>query len=118
MDVVFVFYNDGSAIGLPLKADDFGMTDFAVNDDLRFGVVGVGLMDFLLKFENYRASGIDDCDVVAACNFVGARRFAMRTKKNADIVEVLELVVLDGDEAEASESVDFLPIVDYVAKAI
>ena len=67
MDVVFVFNDNGFAFGLTFEADDFGMANLAIDDDLSIGVGGVGLMDFLLQFEHYGTSGIDDSDVVALC---------------------------------------------------
>ena len=74
--------------------------------------------DFLLQLQDHGTGGIDDLDVVAVRYLVGFGRFAMGTEQDLHVVELLELVVVDGDESEFLQALALHAVVHDVAKAI
>lgn len=54
--------DDSGAIGLSDQSQDFGMSRFAIYDDLGIARFGVYLLDAALQLQNDRAGGIYDVD--------------------------------------------------------
>ena len=62
---------------LAYEAQDLCVARPAEDDDLAAVALLIFLLDALLQLENYRAGGVDDFDVIAACDIVGLGRFTM-----------------------------------------
>ena len=111
------FYHDGLSVGLTHQSQHLGMSVLSVYHDLSamLRVVVVLLLDALLQAEHHRTSGIDDFDVVLACQFVGGRWFAMGAEQHLHVVQLGKLLVVDGDEAHLLQTFAFLTVVYDVA---
>lgn len=103
---------------LPHQAKDFGMTVFAKYHYL--GIVGSIVLspDATLQSQHHGAGGIDNLDIVALGKLVGLGRFAMGSQQDFDIVELGELLMVDGDESFGMEAFYFHAVVYDIAKAI
>ena len=110
-------------LGLAHEAQHLGMAPLAVDDDLGRGLAGLGVaviggVDALLQLEHHGAGGIDDVDAVAARGFVGLRRLAVGTQQHLHVVQLLELVVGDGLQADVGQAVHLGGVVHDVAQAV
>ena len=109
-------------MGLADEAEDFGVSPLAVDDNLRCRpvrlVAVIGGMDALLQFEHYRAGGVDDFDAVAAGGFIGLRRFAVCPEQHFHVVQLLQLLVGNGLQTTAGETVHLGSIVHNVTQAV
>ena len=100
------------------------MTTLAKDDNLGVGcwVLGVGYfilaLDAFLQLEHHRTGGIDDLDIVPACQFVGLRGFSVSPQQHFHIVQLLHFVVLDGHEAHLTKTVTLHAIVHDITQAI
>ena len=79
---------------------------------------GVLLLDALLELEHHRTGGIDDLDVVTACQLIGLGRFAVGAEEHLDVVEFAEFVMVDGDESHFTEAFALHAVVYDVAEAV
>lgn len=94
------------------------MTVFAKYHYLGIGGSIVLSPDAALQSQHHGAGGIDNLDVVALGKLVGLRRFAMGSQQDFDIVELGELLMVDGDEPFGMEAFYFHAVVYDIAKAI
>ena len=102
---------------MTLKADDFGVSGFAKDDDLGVGVGGISVADAFLKLEDDRTGGVNDLKSVVTCNAIGGWRFAMRAEENSSGAECPKIVVVDGFKSKAGKAVNLFAVVDDVAEA-
>ena len=118
VEFVAALDNDGRATRLPHEAQHLGVAFLPEDDDLR-PVVSLGVaLDALLDVEHHGAGGIDELYVVLAGRGVGLGRLAVGTKQHAHVVEPTELLVVDGNEAETTQTLALLAVVDDVAQRI
>ena len=96
------FHNDGLPFRLSHEAHNLGMSVLSVDNNLRvvIAVILEFLIDTSLKTEHNRASGVDDGKRVALRLLIGGWWLAMCPEEDFGIVEVLHLLMLDGDESE------------------
>lgn len=104
----------------PHQSVDFGVSGFAVDNDLRLsGRVGIVCgFDFTLQLQHDGAGGIDDFDVVLGGDSVGFGRFAVGSQQYFHVVQLFELLVVYGDEPFGFESFHFVAVVYDVAEAV
>ena len=112
--------DDGFAVGLSHQSVDFGVSGFAVDNDLRLaGRVGIVCgFDFTLQLQHDGAGGIDDFDVVLGGDSVGFGRFAVGSQQYFHVVQLFELLVVYGDEPFGFESFHLVAVVYDVAEAV
>ena len=74
------------------------MAGFSINNDLFvLGIfLSIFLLDFLLQAEYYRASGVDDFNIIAAGDFIGLGRFPVGTQQNFGIVQMIKVEIDEG----------------------
>ena len=118
LDIIDFLDHDSLLASLTHQAKDFGMTVFAKYHYLGIGGSIVLAFDAALQSQHHRAGGIDNLDVVALGKLVGLRRFAMGSQQDFDIVELGELLMVDGDEPFGMEAFYFHAVVYDIAKAI
>lgn len=118
LDIIDFLNHDSLLASLTHQAKDFGMTVFAKYHYLGIGGSIVLAFDAALQSQYHGASGIDNLDVVALGKLVGLRRFAMGSQQDFDIVELGELLMVDGDEPFGMEAFYFHAVVYDIAKAI
>ena len=96
------------------------MTGFSIDNDLF--VLGIFLIiflfDFLLQAEYYRTSGINDFNIVAACDFISFGWFSVGTQQNFGIVQMIKVIMIDSDEAHFFQALHFTAIVHDVSQTI
>ena len=81
-------------------------------------VVVVLLLDATLEGKDHGACGIDDLNVVLPRNLVGRGWLTMGTEQHLDVMELFQLLMVDGDEAVVVESFHLHAIVNDVAEAV
>lgn len=117
-DIIDFLDYDSLLASLTHQAKDFGMTVFAKYHYLGIGGCIVLSPDAALQSQHHRAGSIDNLDVVALGKLVGLRRFAMSSQQDFYIVELGELLMVDGDESFGMEAFYFHTVVYDIAKAI
>ena len=118
LDIIDFLDYDSLLASLTHQAKDFGMTVFAKYHYLGIRGSIVLAFDAALQSQHHRAGGIDNLDVVALGKLVGLRRFAMGSQQDFYIVELGELLMVDGDEPFGMEAFYFHAVVYDIAKAI
>lgn len=118
LDIIDFLDYDSLLASLTHQAKDFGMTVFAKYHYLGIGGSIVLSPDAALQSQHHGAGGIDNLDVVALGKLVGLWRFAMGSQQDFDIVELGELLMVDGDEPFGMEAFYFHAVVYDIAKAI
>ena len=76
------------------------------------------LLDALLQLQHYGAGGVDDFDVVLACQLVGLRGFAMCAQQHLDIVQLGHFVVIDGYQSHVTQAFALHAVMHDIAQAI
>ena len=109
-------------MGLSHQAQHLGVTTLAVDDDLRrvgarFNAIECGV-DALLQLEHHRTGGVDDFDAVASGGLVGLGRFAMGAQQHLHVMQLFKLLVRDGFQAAAGQTVHLGSVVHDVAQAV
>ena len=95
------------------------MSGFSINDNLS----GVGgcvecVLDALLQLQHHGACGVDDVDATFGRRGICRRGFTVGTQQHFDTAEVFEVAVCYRFEPATFETLDFIAVVDDVAKTI
>lgn len=121
-DFAGAFDDDGGALGLADEAEDFGVSVFAEDDDL---LGGGGLCAFLVFFayavlevEDDGTGGVDNVYVLLLGLVVGGGGLAVGTEQDVAVVELVELVVVNGLQAHVLQTVALGAVVYDIAEAV
>lgn len=116
--LVGMLYDDGMLICLSHETEHLCMSVLAKDDYLGIRRCLILFLYPSLQLKHNGAGGIDDLDVITACNLVGLRRFAMSAEQHFRIMQFGELLMLDGDESHLAQSLTLHTVVDNVAEAV
>ena len=116
----FIEALDDNSVGVCLshEAEYLSMAFLAEDDDLLVGRLIILCLDALLELEHHRAGGIDDLDIVTTGQLVGLRGFTMGTEEHFHVVELLHLLVVDGDEPHLAEPFTLHAVVYDVTQTV
>ena len=117
-DLVEALDDNGGGLRLAYETKDLGVAFLAEDHDLLISRFVVLLLDALLELEHHGAGGIDDLDVVLAGEFVGLGGLAMGAQQDLDVVELAQVVVVDGDEAHLAQALALHAVVHDIAEAV
>ena len=92
------------------------MSGFAIDDDLRIGMLFVCASYILLQFFYDRASSIENGDVIVPGDVVCGRRFAMCPKEDAHVMQSTQVVIINCFEPELFQSIDLKSVVYDVSQ--
>ena len=124
LHVLELLDDNGLALGLPHESQYFGVSVLAEDDDGGSGSPYVSRgcfvlsLDAVLQLEDHGAGSIDDLDVVALCQLVGLGRFAVCSQEHLRIVQLVEVVVVDGDKPHLPQALALHAVVNDVAQAV
>ncbi len=116
---VKVLHHDSLAVGLTHKSVHLGVTSLAVYHNLltRLAIV-VGRLYAALQMKHHRTGSVDYVYVVALCEPVSRRRFAVGPQQHLHSVKRLQVVVGYRDKSALSQSLHLVTVVHDVTKAI
>ena len=111
MTYVFkLFDNDGTALCLPHKPQNLGMTVLTEDHNLRLRLAVELPFDTPLQLQYHRTSGIDDLDTVATGRLISLGRFAVSSQQHLYIVQVFQLFVIDSYKPRACSRSTSIPL--------
>ena len=118
--------DDSGGLRLSHETKHLGMTLLAEDYDLggrgllitHTMILIILALDALLELEHHRTGRIDNLDVVAAGEFVGLRGLAVGTKQHLHVVELAQVVVVDGDKAHLMEPFALHAVVHDIAETV
>ena len=99
LHIVDAFDDDGSRQGLPHQSQHLGVAVLAEDDNLRIGVVVKLPLNAALQGQHHGAGSIDDLDIVSLGQLVGLGGLAVGPKQHLHIVQLPEVIVIDGDQS-------------------
>jgi len=75
-------------------------------------------LDALLQLEHYRTRGINDFNIILTSQLIGFRGLTMRTQQHLHVVQLAQLVMIDGDEPHLAQALTLHTIVYYITQTI
>ena len=94
------------------------MSILAEDDNLCIRVAVVLPLDASLQLQHHWAGGIDNLDVVALRQLIGRRRLTMCPQQHLCSVQLLQVVVVDGDESLLVQALHLHAVVHDVTQTI
>ena len=115
-----LFDDDGLSGGLSYQTQYFGVSIFALFHNLLVAVVflDVLLLNLLLQAEYDRAGCVNDFYIVAAGNVISFRGLSMSTQQHFGVVEVVEFLMVDGNQPHCLQAFHFTAVVHDVSQTI
>ena len=110
--------DDGMTVSLPYQSQDLRMTVLAKDDNLRVGMAVILFLDAFLQLQHHGTGGINDFYIVPLCHQISLGRFAVGAKKHLHTMQLLHLVMVDGDEPCLMQPFHLHTIVNNVTQAI
>ena len=118
LHVVELLDDDGVLGRLAYESEHLSVSVFTEDNDLSCWVIVVLLLDAALQGEDHGAGGIDDLDVVLPGDLVGGGWLAVGTEQHLGVMELLELLVVDGDKTVVVKPFHLHAIVNDVAETV
>ena len=123
LHLVEVLDDDGRRLRLTYETKHLGMTFLAEDDDRAFPswevAKGVILrLNPFLELEHHRTGGIDNLDVVLAGQLIGLWGLTMGPQQHLHVVELAQVVVVDGDQTHLPKALTLHAVVNDIAKTV
>ena len=99
LHIIQIFNNDGVSLGLSYQPEHLGVAVFSEDDNLRLRRCLILPLDAALQLQHHWAGGIDEGDIVLAGKSIGGRRFSVSAQQHLHVVQLGQLVVINGDES-------------------
>ena len=123
-DVEFLLYlveaihDDRLNMGRADESQYLRMSFLSENDGLSFGTVRPLPLDTALQGEDHRPSGIDDLYIILPGNLISLGRLAIGTEQHLCVVQLTQLLVVDGDKSLLVQTLHLHAVVHDVTQAI
>lgn len=116
--ILQLLYHESVTLGLSYQTQNFGMSLLSEDDNLRLRIVDILLLDASLQLQYHRAGSINDFNVVALGKGIGLRWFTMGTKQYLHAMQLLHLLVVDGDESCFMQSFHLHTVMHDISQAV
>ena len=116
--ILQLLYHERVTLGLSYQTQNFGMSLLSEDDNLRLWIVDILLLDASLQLQYHRAGGINNFNVVALGKGIGLRWFSMGTKQYLHAMQLLHLLVVDGDESCFMQSFHLHTVMHDISQAV
>ena len=75
-------------------------------------------LDAALQLEHHRTSSINNLNIVLAGQRIRLWRFTMRTQQHLRIMQLLEVVMINGNQTHLSQSFTLHPVMNDIAQTV
>ena len=89
--------HDGLAGSLPHQSQHLCVSILAKDDYLRIRIAGILTLDTFLQLQHHRTGGVNDVYMVLLSQGISLRRLTMSTQQHLDMMQLLHILVVDGD---------------------
>ena len=83
---------------------------------LRVGVIL--FLDASLQLKHHRTRRVNYLDIVASCRLICLGRLTVRPEQHLDIVQLLQLLMVDGYQSARMKAFHLLSVVHYITQTI
>lgn len=90
--------HDGLAGSLPHQSQHLCVSILAKDDYLRIRIAGILPLDTFLQLQHHRTGGVNDVYMVLLGQGISLRRLTMSTQQHLDMMQLLHILVVDGDQ--------------------
>ena len=91
-------YHDGLADSLPHKSLHLCVSVLTKDDYLRIRIADILSLDAFLQLQHHRTGGINDVYMVSLGQGISLRRLTISTQQHLDMIQLLHILVVDGDK--------------------
>ena len=118
--LLLLFNNDGLSRSLTYQSQYFGVSIFAIDDNLFVSAVflDILLLYLLLQAEYDRAGCVNDFYIVAAGNVISFGGLSMGAQQHLGVVEAVEFLMVDGNQPHCLQAFHFTAVVHDVSQTI
>ena len=94
------------------------MTSLSEDHNLRIRMIFVLFFNATLQRQHHRTGGIYNLDVVFSSQFVGFRGFSMCSQQHLHIVQLAQIIVVNGHQSAFMQTLHFNTIMHNVAQTV